>query len=241
MSDLDDVDAAVRKADPDRWWASRFIADPAARADVVALYALNHELVHIVEAVRDPFIGEIRLTWWREALDAAFAGEPARTHPVMRRLAAAIGRGDLDRSLIEGLIAARADDLESRRFADEVAVNAYIDATAGAIMALAAAILGAGDMPAVKPAARAWALAGLQRNRTAGRDDRLPRGWSVDVIYARVGEALAEARATARAAPVAAFPAIAYATLAKPYAAGRAPSEFEKRFRLTAAVLTGRL
>jgi phytoene synthase len=41
--------------------------------------------------------------------------------------------------------------------------------------------------------------------------------------------------------PVAAFPAVAYATLANAYAAGRAPSDLEKRLRLTMAVLTGRL
>jgi hypothetical protein len=34
---------------------------------------------------------------------------------------------------------------------------------------------------------------------------------------------------------------VAYATLANPYAAGRTPSEFEKRLRVTTAVLTGRL
>ena len=79
----DDLDALVRRVDPDRWLASRFIADAEQRADVVALYALNYELAHVAETVREPLVGEIRLTWWREAIDAIFAGEPPRRHPVL--------------------------------------------------------------------------------------------------------------------------------------------------------------
>lgn len=238
--DLDDVDAAVRRADPDRWRASLFITDLDARADVIAIYAVNRELAHIVDTVREPFVGEIRLAWWREAVDGVFAGEEPRPHPVVRRLAVAVSRRGLDRTPIDRLIEARSDDLEPRPFADEAALNAYIEATAGAIMTLAACVLGAADAPAVAPAARAWALAGLQRNRQADLADRLPRGWSVDIVRARVAQALAEARKAA-AVPVEAFPAIAYAALAKAYAGGRTPSELEKRLRLTGAVLTGRV
>ena len=40
MSDDDgDLDALVRRVDPDRWLASRFIPDPEARADVVVASA----------------------------------------------------------------------------------------------------------------------------------------------------------------------------------------------------------
>jgi len=44
MSDEDnDLDALVRRVDPDRWLASRFIADAARRADVMALYAFDQD------------------------------------------------------------------------------------------------------------------------------------------------------------------------------------------------------
>ena len=199
MADSGDLDALVRRVDPDRWLASRFIDDAAARADVVAVYALNHELVHIAEAVREPFVGEIRLSWWREGLDGVFAGETPRSHPVMRALSAAIARRAIDRSVVDRLVQARSDDLEPRRFADEAALDGYIDDTAGAIMTLAAGILGSEGDPAIQPAARAWALAGMQRNRNAGLDDRLPSGWAVDGIYMRVTEALTQAQAAAKA------------------------------------------
>ena len=40
----DDLDDLIRRVDPDRWLSSRFISDERARADVIALYAYDHEL-----------------------------------------------------------------------------------------------------------------------------------------------------------------------------------------------------
>ncbi|MFT4251238.1 MAG: squalene/phytoene synthase family protein, partial [Caulobacter sp.] len=130
-SGLDDL---VRRMDPDRWLASRFIADPAARADVVALYAYNYELARVAGGVSNALMGEIRLTWWREAVDELAAGKPPRKHPAVEALAASShDRGDLA-AMAEGRLA----DLEAEPFADEAEVMAYLDATAGRVAALAA-------------------------------------------------------------------------------------------------------
>ena len=44
MSDApESLDDMVRRLDPDRWLSTRFITDDKARADVIALYALNVE------------------------------------------------------------------------------------------------------------------------------------------------------------------------------------------------------
>ena len=43
-SSSEDFDALVRRVDPDRWLATRFVADPVARADLLTLYAFDHEL-----------------------------------------------------------------------------------------------------------------------------------------------------------------------------------------------------
>ena len=40
----DDLDDLIRRVDPERWLSSRFMADPIQRADVIALYAYDHEL-----------------------------------------------------------------------------------------------------------------------------------------------------------------------------------------------------
>src|SRR5580693_2208603 len=107
--DLDaaNLDAEVRGADPDRWLASRFIGDADARADVIALYAFNHELARIAETVREPLMGEIRLAWWREALDEIFAGAAPRRHPVVDALSLAVRRRNLARAPLEAMVEAR--------------------------------------------------------------------------------------------------------------------------------------
>ncbi len=61
----------------------------------------------------------------------------------------------------------------------------YVDATAGRLMALAAALLAPEAEPSsVRHAARAWGLAGLYR---AGR---LPAAWTAREVRRRVGEAV---------------------------------------------------
>ena len=77
----DDLDAQIRRVDPDRWLASRFVADRALRADLIALYAFNHELARAAEVASQPLVGEMRLAWWREALEEMFEGRPLRKHP----------------------------------------------------------------------------------------------------------------------------------------------------------------
>ncbi len=184
---------------------------------------------------------EIRLTWWREALDELVAGRPARRHPVVEALAQTIRRRGLPPAPLEAMIEARIEAIDQTTPAAEAAVLRHIDATAGALMGLAATVLDADVSPsATQAAARAWGLAGLARLRRTSVD-RLPTAWSEGEVRRRVRTSMAEARAAAHDLPVAAFPAVAYATLASAYAAGRTPSELEKRLRLTTAVLTGRL
>ncbi len=184
---------------------------------------------------------EIRLTWWREALDEVFGGRSPRRHPVVEALAETIGRHALPPAAFEAMIEARIEAIDTPAPTDEAAVNRHIDATAGVLMRLAATVLDAtSSSAATQWAARAWGLAGLARLRRIGVD-RLPRAWDEAEIRSRVRAESAEARTAARDLPVAAFPAVAYATLAKTYAAGRTLSDLEKRLRLTTAVLTGRL
>jgi phytoene synthase len=120
-------------------------------------------------------------------------------------------------------------------------VLAYVDATAGALAVLAARRLDpAADPHAVKGAARAYGLAGLWRLQQTGRS-RLPADWTQADVTDRVEAQLKAARGEVRGLPIAAFPAIATAALAKPFAAGRAMGDLEKKARLTWAVATGRL
>ena len=235
------LDALVRRVDPDRWLASRFIADGPARADVIALYAFNDELARIAPAVTNPLMGEIRLAWWREAVDEMAQGQPVRRHPVAQALAGAVGGGRLDPDWLYRMVDARGADLDEAPFADEAALYAYLDGSAGALMAAAAQRLGAADpLLAVRSAARAWGVAGLARSHWLGTmRNRLPADWTGQSVAAAVDLALAEAALDTL--PVPAFPAVAYATLAKPYARRREPGDLEKRARLVWAVARGRV
>ena len=237
MADTETLDDLVRRVDPDRWLATRFIADPRARADVIALYGLNYELARVAGGVSNALMGEIRLTWWREAMEEIAVGKPPRKHPNVEALAAS----GFDPSALAVLTDARFVDLDEGPLKDEAAVLAYIDGTAGALAVLAARRLDSrADPHAVKGAARAWGLAGLLRLKQAGRS-RLPEDWTQEQVKQRVQTQLRAARGEVKRLPVAAFPAVAPAALARAYVSGREIGELEKKARLTFSVATGRL
>ena len=236
MSDDDhDLDALVRRVDLDRWLASRFVGEGQARADVIVLYALNYELSRAAVAASQPLIAEMRLAWWREAVEEIFEGRPVRRHPVALALSEAAARRALARADLEALIDGRLRELEPWPLREDE-VEDYLEATAGGLMTLTAKALAPEMRTDLGAAGRAWGLAGLSR-----LGGRLPTAWSAEVVRGKVEGALEAANAAIRDLPVAAFPAVAYAALARPYAAGAEPSELGKRLRLTWAVVRGRV
>jgi len=237
MADTETLDDLVRRVDADRWLATRFIGDAAARADVIALFGLNYELARVAGGVSNALMGEIRITWWREAMEEIAAGKPPRKHPNVEALAAS----RFDPNALAALAEARFSDLDEGPLRDEAAVLAYVDSTAGALAVLAARRLDpSADPHAVKGAARAFGLTGLWRLKQTGRS-RLPEAWTQADVAARVETQLKAARAELRGLPVAAFPAVAPAALVRPYLKGREMGDLEKKARLTFAVATGKL
>jgi len=230
MADPADLDAAVRAADPDRWLASRFIADPAQRADVIVLYAFDNELRRIPQLATEPLMAEIRLTWWREGLQAIAAGRAPPAHPVLIALAGVVSRDGLATTPLEAMVEARLAALDGVRLDDPVAVERHVAGTTGAVMTLAAALLSPGEATSLHSLAEAWWVAEQARDGAADPD-----------LIAQGRAGLAASRAIVRALPLAAFPAVAYAALAGPYLAGRRPGPLETRMRLVGAVMTGRV
>ena len=230
----EDLDAKARRVDPERWLASRFIADPTQRADVTAIYALDHELARAPQVVREPLMAEIRLTWWREAVEGLFSGAGARGHPVLTALRQAIDRRRLALDPLLAMVEARFADIETEPFADPASVQAYADGVSGAPMTLALAALGCGDAVSLRPAALAWTLARLARTAPQ-RLAQLSQSAGLGLA------ALNEARPAIAALPVACFPAVAHLCLARAGLSGRSPGALETRLRLTAATITGRV
>jgi phytoene synthase len=145
-----DLDETVRRVDTGRWLASRFIIDVVARSDVVAILAFDHELSRAGVVASNSLIAEIRLTWWREALDEIFDGRPVRRHPVTEALDGVVKRRGLDQCSLESLIDAR------------IAILRWADGAPGCVATLAARILDPGaTWEAARPAGRAWGLRAL--------------------------------------------------------------------------------
>ena len=222
-ADDGDLDALMRRVDPDRWLSSRFIGNVEARADVVAIYAYDHELARAPRVASNPLLAEIRLTWWREALEEMFEARPVRLHPTAQALARAVERRGLKRGLLETMIDARYRELDPAPMGEGDLLDWARD-TGGLAAQLAAHVLDpATEARMALAGGSAWALG----KRLADDPDLRPT--FLKVIHA--------ARSASRALSVAAFPAVAHAALA-----GRpASNDFARRLRLTVAVARGKI
>ncbi len=86
---VDAVTAIVREGDRDRYIAT-LLAPAAKRPALTALHAFDLELSRIPRLARQQIAGEIRLQWWREAVDGSNEHE-ALANPVAAALIAADG------------------------------------------------------------------------------------------------------------------------------------------------------
>jgi phytoene synthase len=205
------LDAQVRAADIDRWLSSRFVADAGLRADLMALYAFEAELMAIPARVSQPLLAEMRYVWWRDQMDGVFAGAPRKGHPVLEALTKVVARHGLDRAPFDALIAAHID----RVHGEPHDLDAFY---VGPMQAAVRVLAGAGPAEAdVVKAARVRALAQTGRQAEA----RALR---------------TEANTDLQRLPAEAFPAVAHAALVRPDL-----PEPLKRLRLIWAVARGRL
>lgn len=164
MSVEDFTTQQVRLYDHDRYLTTIF-APSVERHHALALFAFNIEIAKTREVVRETLIGRMRLQWWRDALDILYEGGSI-AHEVARPLGEAIRACRLDRALFDRLIDAREFDLEDCPPADEAALEAYAEATAGPLIELAISLSGPVSREAEEAAramGRAWALTGLLR------------------------------------------------------------------------------
>lgn len=161
-SDAEAIAASARTGEPDRYLAA-LLAPAGARDALMALAAFSAELAHVAHMVtREPIMGEIRLQWWRDALEPA---APRTGHPVADAVRAATQRHALPQTLLLGLVEGRAADLRPDPFADDAALSAYLAATEGAMFALAAHVVrappGAGLDAACAACGQAYGIARL--------------------------------------------------------------------------------
>ena len=158
-SDEEAAAALVRRRDRDRYWSALF-APKAKRPAVLSLYAFNTELDHIVASVSEPMAGQIRLQWWRDAVDLATVG--TRTgNPVADALTAAITEHNLSKDRLIAMVEARVPSMFGEAPLDDKALKTFLRETEGAVFELAAAILGDRGNSAKAAAAHASVAYGL--------------------------------------------------------------------------------
>lgn len=222
----------VKTRDEDRWLAAGYAGD-AERRKLLALYAFHCELRRIPSAVSEPALGEIRLQWWREALDEIRAGKRPRAHPAVEELAAAGFGAEGFAERIERVIDAHARPLYGEGFGDIADLTAWLEKTDGAVDALAAVALDGGEAlaAAAEKAGAGFALA---------REGRVLAPTLADDISPKALTAAAEAAPVLRKAPGAAAPAVLHLALTRAYARrGERPFPTVKRLRLFSAMAFG--
>ena len=190
MAEAATLEDQVRAADPDRWLSSRFVADIQARADLIAVYAFEAELMTIPARVTQPMLAEMRYVWWRDQLDGVFAGLPRKGHPVLEALTDVVGRRGLERAPFDGLIEAHI----GRAHGEPHDLDAFYT---GPMQTAVRVLTGPGHECAVVEAGRVWSL--IQVGRSA--EARALRG---------------AANRGLKGLPTAAFPAVAHAALSDP-------------------------
>ena len=194
-------------------------APVAARKILFPLYAFNVEVTRAPWVTQEAMIAEMRLQWWRDALEEIGQGGPVRKHEVVDELATILDKDACDS--LDALIAARRWDVYKDPFEDEAHFDDYIHATSSNLMLVAARTLGAADEQTVRLVGYASGLANLFRAipalEEAGRkplvDGRLI---AVRTLAERGLECLKRARSMKHAVSKSAAPALMSAFLAKP-------------------------
>ena len=155
-ADLQACAEIVAKGDPQRFRALMAAPLPA-RECLLPLYAFNVEVSRAPWVTAEPMIAQMRLQWWRDAVEEIGQGGPVRRHEVTTPLAAVLPPEAAP--LLDALIAAREWDIFSEPFEDEAALEAYLSDTSANLLRAAALALGAGDAPALADLGYAHGLA----------------------------------------------------------------------------------
>ena len=135
----------VSEGDKDRFLATLF-APAEARPGLLALYAYHLELARVRDTVREPLPGEIRLQWWRDALNGTAAGE-ATGNPIADALLETISCYNLPVEPLVAMSEAWIFDLYDDPMPSLNDLEGYAGETRGALVQLAAIVLADGADP----------------------------------------------------------------------------------------------
>jgi 15-cis-phytoene synthase len=160
--------------DPETALALTYATEPG-RAGLAALLALDDALGRLLRSTREPALGEIRLTWWRDRL-AALDTAPPPGEPVLQALAAQVVARGVPGASLGGMTEGWALLLRPELSVEDL--RRFGELRGGTLFTASAKLLGAEDK--VEAAGQGWALADLSTHLSdppaaaAARDLALP-------------------------------------------------------------------
>jgi len=130
----------VREHRRDFWIAALF-APESSRRDLHALNAFAFEIGRVKGLAREPLAGEMRLTWWIEAIEGLREAE-AKNHPVAAALIATIAARGLPRDAFVAWLLARRDELYTEAPEVDAGIAALGREVEAPLFSLSARVLG---------------------------------------------------------------------------------------------------
>jgi phytoene synthase len=121
------------------YYAFRFLP-PERRAAITAFYAFCREVDDVVDEVHDPGVAATKLAWWRQEVQAAYAGAP--THPVTQALMPLAPAYGIEAAHLQAVIEGCEMDLRQNRYLDFAGLARYCHLVAGVVGEVAANIFG---------------------------------------------------------------------------------------------------
>ncbi|MFN3677949.1 MAG: squalene/phytoene synthase family protein [Sphingomonas pseudosanguinis] len=135
-------------------------APASARDGFAALLDLDHQLASILQSTTEPMIGQMRLTWWFEALEK-LDREPAPAHPVLQRLASSVLPGGVRGADLAPMIEGWEALLDDGEPLDDERIARHAEARGGVLFASVGRLLGQAGL---EPLGTGWAKADLAQH-----------------------------------------------------------------------------
>jgi len=134
-------------------------APPAARPALTVLWRLDEMMAAIVQTTSEPMIGQMRLTWWHDAIAALKTALPP-AEPLLGDIASIAIPAGLSPEQLLPVVEGWETLLDPLPW-DETQLNAYARGRGEGVFLSATSLLGVATSPGLAAAGRGWALADL--------------------------------------------------------------------------------